>query len=674
MACRAALLAVLPSTGSALAVHKAVQRDVGLHEDSAGSLDLEKMLMPAESDCQVAQAGSDCHKAVEYLRSQGFKAHPTWYPGYTSETSFEEVQDMLHGLEKAECPKPCAAQFSTSRNKAAGPVKFDCRDTVEGDLCYISVAWLKEVGFELHPDWYPGVDKDSSVASIQAQLHRNGKSDCSQPCAPTEAAQEKAKAHMEMASQAQSAQAQEVQDDDCLDATIGTQCYADVSYGLAEGVRNHPQFYEGLTEHSNFKHVQEFLYLNNRSLCERPCPIQKMSLDMMVNHYEDMREKKRVQDMSTDELSRYLNGDWDGYVAKVFRSQNDHSSTFEKRKYNPTTTTPLAEAEATMPEMSASDTTHEETSKVTVEETSKVTVEETSNVTAEETSKVTVEETSNVTAEETSKVTVEETSNVTAEDAAAHLPQLADYVEEETSQEEISQEETVQQTEAQPKEETVTEAQPEEETVQQTSKEEAARLAKEAAAAAEAAADAVEQPFPEQDATLMRGTNAARELLVCLLKLRDVTAETFGDIKAACEEKLPFEGNERVALAKESMRFFLWAQRHVQFLKDHPQEAAKVEEAAKAEEAKAEEAKEEHQAKDQAVVDEPMPEIPEEEPAQTPAEAQEEKPAEMEQELRKQIMEELKAQTTTVAPHKETEEEMRERIQAEVMRDLVAIH
>ncbi|CAK0880007.1 unnamed protein product, partial [Prorocentrum cordatum] len=89
---------------------------------------------------------------------------------------------------------------------------------------------------------------------------------------------------------------------------------------MAEGIRKHPQFYEGVHEASTFKQVQEYLYLNNRSFCERPCPAPKMSLDVIANHYQEFREKKRVEDMSQDELARYLNGDWDGYVAKMFRS------------------------------------------------------------------------------------------------------------------------------------------------------------------------------------------------------------------------------------------------------------------------------------------------------------------------------------------------------------------
>jgi len=644
MACRAALLAVLPSTGSALAVHKASVHDVGNLDDSAQSSDLEKMLMPAEADCQVAPEGSDCFKSVAYLRSQGFDAHPTWYPGYTSESSFEEVQDMLHGLGKAKCPKPCYAQLAQlppQRSQVAG-AKFDCRDTIEGDLCFTSVAWLKEVGFGLHPEWYPGLGKDSSIASIQAELHRNGKSDCSQPCAPTDAAQEKAKAHMQMMTQAKE---QETQGDDCMDAVVGTQCYTDVAYGMAEGIRKHPQFYEGVHEASTFKQVQEYLYLNNRSFCERPCPAPKMSLDVIANHYQEFREKKRVEDMSQDELARYLNGDWDGYVAKMFRSPDDHT-TFEKRKYDPTTT-PAAEAR-------------------------------------------------------------EEEAPADAVGEASAPPQGAP-----PPQEEIVHTKTDAELAAEAELQAAAQR-----------KAEAERLAKEAA---EAVADAVEQPFPELTASIL-STDAARNLRACLMKLRDVTSETLSDIKGECEEQFPLEGADRDELVKESMRYFLWAQRHVQFLKasekataEEPQaeepkaeepkaEEPKAEEAvakvedleakaveAKAEEPRAEEPKadepkveepkaEEAIAKDQDIVDEPLPEIAigHAEKEATPAEQataaaavdpqpaaseRAETPEEMEQRLRKQLVDELKVQTTA-APHKETEEEMRERIKAEILRDL----
>mmetsp|Transcript_55139 Transcript_55139/g.147151 ORF Transcript_55139/g.147151 Transcript_55139/m.147151 type:complete len:634 (+) Transcript_55139:77-1978(+) len=608
MACRAALLAVLPSTCSALAVHTAAPRDASFLDaetrwQEANQGVMEQMLTPAaEVDCQEAQAGSECYLAVQYLRLQGFESHPTWYPGYSSRSSFGEVQDMLYGLMKSNCPKPCFVKASPQTEQAA-EAKFNCKDTAEGDLCYASIAWLKEVGFGLHPEWYPGLGKDSSIASIQAELHRNGKSDCSQPCAPTDAAQEKAKAHMQMMTQAKE---QETQGDDCMDAVVGTQCYTDVAYGMAEGIRKHPQFYEGVHEASTFKQVQEYLYLNNRSFCERPCPAPKMSLDVIANHYQEFREKKRVEDMSQDELARYLNGDWDGYVAKMFRSPDDHT-TFEKRKYDPTTT-PAAEAR-------------------------------------------------------------EEEAPADAVGEASAPPQGAP-----PPQEEIVHTKTDAELAAEAELQAAAQR-----------KAEAERLAKEAA---EAVADAVEQPFPELTASIL-STDAARNLRACLMKLRDVTSETLSDIKGECEEQFPLEGADRDELVKESMRYFLWAQRHVQFLKASEKATAEEPQAEepKAEEPKAEEPKaEEAIAKDQDIVDEPLPEIAigHAEKEATPAEQataaaavdpqpaaseRAETPEEMEQRLRKQLVDELKVQTTA-APHKETEEEMRERIKAEVVREL----
>merc|ERR1719394_1267584 len=101
MACRVALTAVLPSTCSAIWLKP---------YESESTESMENVLRPTvETDCQVAKEGSLCYTSIGWLLSAGFKENPKWYPGYSSESSFEEVQDMLYGLEKASCPKPCFA-------------------------------------------------------------------------------------------------------------------------------------------------------------------------------------------------------------------------------------------------------------------------------------------------------------------------------------------------------------------------------------------------------------------------------------------------------------------------------------------------------------------------------------------------------------------------------------
>jgi len=249
MACRAALLAVLTLPCSALAVHKATLRDVSLVDTETAWVEanqgaMEQLLMPAaDVECQEVQKGSECYLAVEYLRLHGFDAHPTWYPGYTSRSSFEVVQDMLYGLEKSGCPKPCFAKASFQTEQAA-EAKFDCKDTAEGDLCYASIVWLKEVGLGQHPDWYPNLKTSSSSAAIQAELHRRGKADCRLPCAP----HEDSETPVEQISEKTAEIAEKIEEDEgCMDAQVGTPCYKDVAYGVADGIRKHPTLYEGLS-------------------------------------------------------------------------------------------------------------------------------------------------------------------------------------------------------------------------------------------------------------------------------------------------------------------------------------------------------------------------------------------------------------------------------------------
>jgi hypothetical protein len=618
MARRAALTAVLPSICSSLHtvrdIPTFVARGVSLLDGIGESMESDLMPVPAdETDCQVAKEGTDCYRAVTFLRREGFTKHPNWYPGYTSETPFEEVQDMLHGLEKSNCPKPCLPKvpLTLARAEVIEPT-FDCRDTVEGDLCYSSIAWLKDVGFELHPSWYPNFEKSSTVPTIQAELHRHGKADCPRPCALTNeegaAAQEVANLAPQNIVEATAQPEENARHaDDCMDAQPGQQCYNAVAYGIAEGIKKHPALYEGLTEASNFKQVQEEFYLKNKFSCKRPCPQQKVGLDELADHPEKFREKKRVEDMSTAELTAYLSGDWDGYVAKLFRSQEFQvTSTLEERKYDSATTTimpdeamplPLVDAESWLVGEKAANATEPEKAAT---ETALDDVEAANNTVPDAASNVTEEM-----ADARPPVTPggQEASNVS--------PQRHDDAEREAG------------------------------------------------------------PFPTEE--VVPETGAALEVLECLRKLSDVTPGTFDDLKAECErvmvDKLPDAGAQRSALAKEGMRFFIWAQRRVDELRAK-QRAIEAQEAVSGAQ---------NVSHDDGVVDEPMPEVDAEGqdetagPKPTDAEPQpivSETAEQMEQRLWRQLTEELKVQTTTVSPHRETEAEMRERIRAEVMREL----
>ncbi|CAK0910754.1 unnamed protein product, partial [Prorocentrum cordatum] len=346
---------------------------------------------------------------------------------------------MLFRLGKAQCPKPCFSKVLDADLEAESKhleLSSGCVDAAEGDLCYRTVRWLKKTGLEQHPDWFPTLEAGSSVATIQAELHRQGKSQCPKPCAaadgapyhalgaqaaglrtrvksedaaswmwdfpkeevaptteagkavmeclrkllhvtpenfddmraeceglvPAEGAPQRdalVKESMKFISWAQhhvvdmrvQRKAQENGDqeisspaartaageDGCMTAVSSSVCYTAVSYGLSEGIRKHPSMYEGLSEHSSFEKVQDFLWRNNRHGCPKPCPRKHVDITEFDKHPEMLTYKKKVSDMSIDEMTRYINGEWDGMVAKMFDYRADEDA------LPAATTTPVAE-------------------------------------------------------------------------------------------------------------------------------------------------------------------------------------------------------------------------------------------------------------------------------------------------------------------------------------------
>ncbi|CAK0856372.1 unnamed protein product [Prorocentrum cordatum] len=499
MACRTALVTVLPSVCSAIWYKPYASAD-GVSES------MESALRPTvEADCQVAKEGSLCYTSIQWLLSSGFNENPTWYPGYSSESSPEEVQDMLYGLEKASCPRPCFAKVappSEDDATAASMPKFDCRDTTEGDLCYSSIAWLREAGFQLYPDWYPSLSVSSSTSAIQAELHRKGKSDCAWPCALEEERQQakmeagavkdsskyavqkdasRPDKETEILSSTTQPEEDTLVDHDCRDAQPNTQCYNDVAYALAEGIRLHEALYEGLTQASHFKQIQEHLYLNNRSGCTRPCPEQQLDIRELVDLPEGLRELKRVEDMNFKELTAYLNGDWDGYVAKQFHPKMEITSTFEKRLYDPVTTTILEES---LP-LPMIDTNLQRDG-----------------------SRGALEANSDSSSDQMAAEAVTSTTGPLLEEVTSTAPDTALEVSEDGF--------------------------------------------------------LVEKVVPT--------TDAARRVMECLRNLsRQLNPDNFAYLRAECEDvmarELPSTGGQRGALQTESMRYFVWALRHVEEMK-----------------------------------------------------------------------------------------------------------
>lgn len=59
--------------------------------------------------CRTAAPGDDCYEAVRWAKQKGIVDHPGWYPTLTKDSSFEQFQAFLHGLERlsGRCTRPC---------------------------------------------------------------------------------------------------------------------------------------------------------------------------------------------------------------------------------------------------------------------------------------------------------------------------------------------------------------------------------------------------------------------------------------------------------------------------------------------------------------------------------------------------------------------------------------
>jgi len=87
------------------------------------------------------------------------------------------------------------------------------------------------------------------------------------------AAEAKKKAEAKLAEQEvqEAKKAVENDDSECHTSKKGELCHKSVLWAMHEGIRNHPDWYPGLTNHSSFTDFQMVLHTNGRGRCKRPC-------------------------------------------------------------------------------------------------------------------------------------------------------------------------------------------------------------------------------------------------------------------------------------------------------------------------------------------------------------------------------------------------------------------
>jgi len=120
-----------------------------------------------DAACHTAHEGEACYDAVQWALTVGILEHPDWYPGLSSQSSFEDFQALLQRTV-SDCQTPCPAT--------------NCETAAPGSDCYAAVRFARSQEVFSHPDWYPGVSANSSFEDFQRVLFNKNQSNCSNPC------------------------------------------------------------------------------------------------------------------------------------------------------------------------------------------------------------------------------------------------------------------------------------------------------------------------------------------------------------------------------------------------------------------------------------------------------------------------------------------------------------
>lgn len=141
-------------------------------------------------------------------------------------------------------------------------IGFECHDARPGEKCHDDVQRALNDG-SAGVEWYPELSANSSAAEIQAHLHFCYWKRCPLPCTTT-------------GLHGCTMIGRFWNDSACEDAAVGTKCYHEVHWAQGEGIREHPEWYEGLDNSSSVKQFQARLYQGAKAgletnHCPEPC-------------------------------------------------------------------------------------------------------------------------------------------------------------------------------------------------------------------------------------------------------------------------------------------------------------------------------------------------------------------------------------------------------------------
>jgi len=124
---------------------------------------------PPPKTCHTASPGEACYSAALWAQSTGIHANPSWYPGLSIQSSFEEFQMFIYHHNRTLCPnEPCEPDQT-------------CHTTEYGEACYEALRWDMSDGIHGYPEWYPGLHPASSLEDFQMLKHRINRTTCPRP-------------------------------------------------------------------------------------------------------------------------------------------------------------------------------------------------------------------------------------------------------------------------------------------------------------------------------------------------------------------------------------------------------------------------------------------------------------------------------------------------------------
>lgn len=188
-------------------------------------------------------AGDKCDSSVTWVMDQGINLHPDWYPGLSTASSYQTVQEYLFNTT-GECFRPCRPRSGIVEAEVSIAFKV-CRDAVAGEPCDASIRQVED-GIRRNPSMYPGLGKSSSRREIQLYLHNASRVDpspisCPAPC------------------------------DDCKDAEQASTCATTIWNKLKRIREPLTSPYAGAFIWSGFPELQSILHRYGQGDCPQPC-------------------------------------------------------------------------------------------------------------------------------------------------------------------------------------------------------------------------------------------------------------------------------------------------------------------------------------------------------------------------------------------------------------------